>query len=80
VRPSPSRTRWARRLYPDPEPLESVEEWARAHHADLAQMGPAELYRELGLAQMRALADDKSSVWLVERIQELKKAFQGSRR
>ena len=75
MRSSGARTRWGRRIYPDPAPLASAEEFARAVHADLAEMGPKELSRELGLARLRALADDEPSLWLRERLRELEVAL-----
>jgi hypothetical protein len=75
VRPSRSRTAWGRRLYPDPKPCESFEEFARSIHADLATMTADDLYRELGLARLRALFDDEPSDWLRQRIPELEAAL-----
>jgi hypothetical protein len=75
MRLSRARTQWARRLYPDPEPVESVEENTRLIHADLATMDTAEINRELGLARLRALGDDEPSDWLRERLRELETAL-----
>jgi hypothetical protein len=75
MRPSRTRTQWGRRLYPDPAPTASFEEFARTVHADLAMMDVAELSRELGLARLRALADDEPSDWLRQRLRELETAL-----
>jgi hypothetical protein len=75
MRPSRARTAWARRLYPDPVPFETAEEFARQCHADLAAMDAAAINRELGLARLRALGDDEPSDWLRERLRELESAL-----
>ena len=62
-------------MYPDPQPLESVEEWSRSTHADIPQLSLAELHRELALARVRAAFDDEPSLWLRERLHELEAAL-----
>jgi hypothetical protein len=61
--------------YPDPRPFDSVEEYARSIHADLANLSVEELNRELGLACLRLLADDEPSEWLRERPREIEAAI-----
>jgi len=75
MQPSPARTAWARMIYPDARECDTADEYARFIHADLARMGADELHRELGLAQLRALADDDPSDWLCERLRELRAAL-----
>jgi hypothetical protein len=75
MRPSRARTQWGRRLYPDPAPCASFEEFSRSIHADVATMDAAQLNRELGLARLRALADDEPSDWLRQRLGELEAAL-----
>jgi len=75
MRPSRSRTAWGRRLYPDPLATASFEEFSRSIHADLAAMHADDINRELGLARLRALADDEPSDWLRQRLGELEAAL-----
>lgn len=56
-----------RALYPVPVPTETIEEWHRARHEDLAGKSRYELLRERDRLRLRLLLDDDPEPWLVAR-------------
>lgn len=65
------RDRLARIIYPDPDPVQSIEQHARMNHLDLSTMDAQDRRRELDLARLRLLLDDHPSDWLLERLERL---------
>lgn len=58
----------AEQAYPDPEPFDTAEQFARACHDDIAQLDNQTVYRERVLARMRWALTPAPSPWLVERM------------
>jgi hypothetical protein len=58
-------------LYPNPQPLDSHEDWERYVHLDLADLSLAERLVELDRARIRLTYDDSPSDWLLGRVRVL---------
>ena len=59
--------RLVRALYPVPVPTETIEEWHRARHEDLAGKSRFELLHDRDRLRLRLLLDDDPDPWLLER-------------
>jgi hypothetical protein len=53
--------------YPDPRPCDSLEQFERAHHMDIAALSLDEIDRERVRALNRWAYDSNPSEWLLER-------------
>ncbi len=65
----------ADRLYPVPQPLRSLEEWARWRHLDLLDCSRPELLRERARLRLRLTLDDAPDSWCLERLRALEEAM-----
>lgn len=57
--------------YPDPDPAESLEAFARLRHEDLPGLTLEEIDRERIVARIRWALDSASSRWLLDRLAKL---------
>jgi len=62
-------------FYGVPDPLASIEEFARWRHANLDGMTRAELLRERARVRLRLTVDDAPDPWLIERLRALEEAI-----
>ena len=67
--------RFLDRLYPIPDPIETVGQFERFSHSDLAAMPLEEIYREARRVQLRLDYDDRPAAWLLGRLQALREAI-----
>ena len=65
--------RWLDNIYRTPDPVETLEEYRRFHHQDVAKMGPIDRQRELLRIEIRLAFDTKPQAWLTERLVALVK-------
>jgi hypothetical protein len=66
-------------VYRVPDPLDTLEAWARYGHRDLVQMSRAELEAERAQLTVLLLMSDRPSWWHKRRLQRVQEALRDAR-
>lgn len=69
------RRRFIEVVYSIPNPLNSLEEWQRFVHNDLADMTIEELRREYDRVDFCILFDDSPHPWLIQRREQVEQVI-----
>jgi hypothetical protein len=60
---------------PIPDGLDTLEQWQRESHEDLAQRAPSQLLLERDQLELRLKMDQAPTPWLAERLQRVREAI-----
>jgi hypothetical protein len=66
-----TRDQLAELIYPEPQPYDTAEAFAKFHHDDIASLNDEQLDDQRLLARLVRALSPRPSAWLVERITRL---------